>query len=129
MKDPHLQRSFAGLCRFSKILEDPQLKILWGFPICILTAFISRSSPKVSYVDETALEKESEELNDEDRELLSVYHRTFDDDKVTTGVECILIIIIIIIVIMVIINLSQDIGLYYYIIIPIQPNNNYNNNE
>ncbi|XP_029204296.2 3'-5' RNA helicase YTHDC2-like [Acropora millepora] len=42
----------------------------------------SLSSPKVPYVDETALEKESEELNDEDRELLSVYHRTFDDDKI-----------------------------------------------
>ena len=52
-------------------------------------------SPKVPYVDETALEKESKELNDEDRELLSVYHRTFDDDKVSTGVVCILTIIII----------------------------------
>lgn len=51
-------------------------------------------SPKVPYVDETALEKESKELNDEDRELLSVYHRTFDDDKVSTGVVCILTIII-----------------------------------
>ena len=59
---------------------------------------ICRSSPKVPYVDETALEKESEELNDEDRELLSVYHRTFDDDKVTIGVVYILIIIIIIVI-------------------------------
>jgi len=40
------------------------------------------SSPKVPYVDETALEKESNELSEESKELLSIYHKTFDDERV-----------------------------------------------
>ncbi|KAJ7384544.1 3'-5' RNA helicase ythdc2 [Desmophyllum pertusum] len=42
----------------------------------------SLSSPKVPYVDETALEKESNELSQESKELLSIYHKTFDDERV-----------------------------------------------
>ena len=42
-----------------------------------------RSSPKVPYVDETALEMESNEISEESRELLSIYHKTFDDDRVS----------------------------------------------
>ena len=44
--------------------------------------FILRLSPKVPYVDETALEKESNELSEESKELLSIYHKTFDDERV-----------------------------------------------
>lgn len=44
---------------------------------------ILRSSPKVPYVDETALEKESNELSEESKELLSIYHKTFDDERVS----------------------------------------------
>ncbi|XP_073241899.1 3'-5' RNA helicase YTHDC2-like [Porites lutea] len=40
------------------------------------------SSPKVPYVDETALEMESNEISEESKELLSIYHKTFDDDRV-----------------------------------------------
>ena len=46
--------------------------------------FILRLSPKVPYVDETALEKESNELSEESKELLSIYHKTFDDERVRT---------------------------------------------
>ncbi|XP_068740703.1 3'-5' RNA helicase YTHDC2-like isoform X2 [Montipora capricornis] len=42
----------------------------------------SLSSPKVPYIDETALEKDSKELSDESKELLSIYHKTFDDDRI-----------------------------------------------
>ena len=42
-----------------------------------------RLSPKVPYVDETALEKESNELSEESKELLSIYHKTFDDERVS----------------------------------------------
>ena len=45
---------------------------------------ILRLSPKVPYVDETALEKESNELSQESKELLSIYHKTFDDERVST---------------------------------------------
>jgi len=44
---------------------------------------ILRTSPKVPYVDETALEKESNELSEESKELLSIYHKTFDDERVS----------------------------------------------
>ena len=44
---------------------------------------IVRSSPKVPYVNETALEKESNELSEESKELLSIYHKTFDDERVS----------------------------------------------
>ena len=50
-----------------------------------------RSSPKVPYVDETALEKESNELSEESKELLSIYHKTFDDERVSNIVPLILI--------------------------------------
>ena len=35
------------------------------------------------YVDETALEMESNEISEESKELLSIYHKTFDDDRVS----------------------------------------------
>ena len=44
--------------------------------------YLPRSSPKVPYVDETALERESKELSEESKELLGIYHKTFDDDRV-----------------------------------------------
>ena len=44
--------------------------------------YLFRSSPKVPYVDETALERESNELSEESKELLAIYHKTFDDDRV-----------------------------------------------
>lgn len=43
------------------------------------------------YVDETALEKESNELSEESKELLSIYHKTFDDERVSYIVPLILI--------------------------------------
>ena len=43
------------------------------------------------YVDETALEKESNELTEESKELLSIYHKTFDDERVSYIVPFILI--------------------------------------
>lgn len=43
------------------------------------------------YVDETALEKESNELSEENKELLSIYHKTFDDERVSYIVPLILI--------------------------------------
>ena len=47
--------------------------------------YLFRSSPKVPYVDETALERESNELSEESKELLAIYHKTFDDDRVRQG--------------------------------------------
>ena len=38
------------------------------------------------YVDETALEMESNEISEESKELLSIYHKTFDDDRVSSKV-------------------------------------------
>ena len=48
----------------------------------LVNVFVFRSSPKVPYVDETALEKESKELSEESKELLAIYHKTFDDERV-----------------------------------------------
>ena len=50
--------------------------------------FFVRSSSKVPYTDEVMLEKESNELNEEIRELLSLYHKTFDDDRVSESLFC-----------------------------------------
>ena len=42
-----------------------------------------RSSPGAPFVEEAVLQNETDRLNDEERELLSVYHKTFDDDRVS----------------------------------------------
>ena len=46
-----------------------------------MTLLLRRSS-KPNHVDDAALEEQSAELNEESKELLSLYHKTFDDDKV-----------------------------------------------
>ena len=61
-------------------LQNNSLLILIS-PSAISTNF--RSSPKVPYVDETVLEKESKELSEESKELLSIYHKSFDDERVS----------------------------------------------
>ena len=47
----------------------------------------SYRSQRANHVDDVILEQQSEQLNNESKELLSLYHKTFDDDKVICGLR------------------------------------------
>jgi len=51
-----------------------------------MSLFTCRSSPQ-TYTEDIALEKQDKELSDEVKELLAVYHKTFDDDKVNIKIN------------------------------------------
>ena len=74
-----LTRSLSPPIRF--LLFPRETNITSVFTVVQFLVF-PRTCSAVPYCDEITLEKESTEISGETKELLSLYHKTFDDERV-----------------------------------------------